>query len=406
MIAKVRSIQVHICSVVLCVLSLSPAFGAVNQSVNGIFVLTNAKKGVPPQIYSNPNVDGISLRYFWSEIEPQAGVFNWARIDADVNQARRYGKKVSLSIVPGAHTPPWVYAAGAAPFPIIWNRRNFGGFPECSQQRIPIPWDRSYLAQWENFVQQLGQRYSSNPAVVIVWLTGINTYSEETNLVHTPNKNVPAIVACPNMPNYEAQWGQAGYSSDKVLSAWMSIVNAFARSFPQQRFVASVTPDGFPVVGNGSSFAENNNANLGSMYGMGRRGAGMGRGGMKREALELAREMNKDAVNRYGSRIIVMNDSLSAFHVWRPKSDLAGASIAYQMLWSVSKDRECKMNHRIAPCDPGTVLGKALDNGINAGASYIEVYAVDVLNPSLQRVLADARSRMLARPNVPTGSGF
>src|SRR5581483_2729167 len=128
------SIAILACIVLLHGFILGVASSGAYQPGGGIFALYDDKMGIPAQVYSNSNIDGVTFRYMWNDIQPQPDSFNWAKIDADISAAHRYGKKISLIIVPGVHTPSWVYAAGATSFAVVWDRP-FGGFPECSQQR-------------------------------------------------------------------------------------------------------------------------------------------------------------------------------------------------------------------------------------------------------------------------------
>jgi hypothetical protein len=55
------------------------------------------------------------------------------------------------------------------------------------------------------------------------------------------------------------------------------------------------------------------------------------------------------------------------------------------------------MNRSIAPCDPPKVLRAAIDRGIAARASFLEIYAEDCENPEMQPILAAAHQLLESR---------
>jgi hypothetical protein len=70
------------------------------------------------------------------------------------------------------------------------------------------------------------------------------------------------------------------------------------------------------------------------------------------------------------------------------------------MLSKVTDDAHCLMNRSVSPCDPAQMLRAALDNGLNARPSYLEVFMPDIMNPQLQSIIAYAHRR-LTKENDP-----
>lgn len=232
--ARIRSRAVRCIgafTIVALALSCASRASAYTSDFNGVYALGSAMHpDIPESALANPAVDGIALRFFWDQLEPSEGAYDWSPMDRQVDIARAHGKKVSLSITPGVHTPAWVYAAGAAPFTYTWNRPFL--FAPCSQQRIPIPWDSVYLAKWSAFVRAMGRRYASNPAVVLVKITGINSGAAEINLPHGGGMSA---VNCPGSSDDDANWRRVGYSKDKIKAAFQASGDAFAEAFPIRR---------------------------------------------------------------------------------------------------------------------------------------------------------------------------
>jgi hypothetical protein len=94
------------------------------------------------------------------------------------------------------------------------------------------------------------------------------------------------------------------------------------------------------------------------------------------------------------SHFVVQNNGLQASWDWPQLKQIAGeANIGFQMAWRVTNDPTCRMNNFERPCDPHTMLQLAVNRGIDAGAIYLEIYMVDLLNPQLDDVVADAHAR-------------
>lgn len=398
---------------------------AYTPNINGVYALGSAMRpDIPEATLSNPAVDGVALRFFWDQVEPAEDAFNWSPMDREIGIARAHGKKVSFSVTPGVRTPAWVYAAGAAPFTYIWNRPF--GFAQCSQQRLPIPWDPVYLAKWSAFVHAIGRRYAANPSVVMVKVTGINSGASEMNLPHGGGFSA---VNCPGGGNDDANWRRVGYSRDKIKLAFRTIGDVFAESFPRQALAFGITPVGLPLLDSeggsnggggfgqggggfgqggggggfgqgGGGFGQGGGGFGGGTFGRGRGfgqggGGGFGGGGGIRADVHLAQDLMTEAANRYGDRCVLMTGALSAFMAWTPQGDLAGrVKFGDQMLLGVTNDRACRMNRGMRPCDPHEVLQAAVNRGIESGAAFLEIYIEDIQNPRLQDVLQQAHTRL------------
>jgi len=370
-----RFILVILIGVIATAITAPRSFAVEESPVGGVYALSKGDAPIPQVVFDNPNVDGVALRFFWNTIEPGDGVFNWAPIDEGIQNARAHGKKVALSITAGIRSPAWLYADGASAFTFTWTKS--WGPPPCSQQRIPIPWNPVFLSKWQAFVQALGARYNSNPAVTIVKLTGLNTASEETNLPRDQTRQTEqARIRTCSESDSDAEWEQVGYSPNKVLGAWRTILSAWAQALTNKKLALMITPAGFPSMGGG----------FGSMAG------GFGR--RQSASSRLVNQIIQESANTLGDRFIVQNNGLSAKWNWTPKMQV---NFGYQMLWSVSGDSRCRMNHFEAPCDPHQVLQAALSRGVDAGATYIEVYIPDLLNPQMQDVLAQAHASLANR---------
>jgi hypothetical protein len=305
-------------------------------STVGVYDLQDPNQlSINPAILGNANVDGIALRSYWNHLEPAHGVYDWSFLDQPLGQAMDAGKAVSMSTTAGIQTPDWVYGEGAAKFHYI----DSSGTP----QDIPIPWDPVYLADWEEFVRALGDRYASNPAVVQVKLTGLNRETQEVLLPKT----------AADLPH----WQSVGYTSTKVDDAFEEIVDTFAQAFPKQQLAIIIVPNGLPDIDSQGHIVS---------------GAG--------EA--LVKTLIQQGIDRYGAPVwVVQNSGLSDFYVSNEVRDVAGeVDTGYQMLWLVTNDAMYRMNNGI-PIDWFTELQTAVHNGIAVGARFLEIYREDIVPP-------------------------
>jgi hypothetical protein len=267
--------------------------------------------------------------------------------DQPIAQAAAAGKSVSLSVTTGIQTPTWVYNDGAHSFHYV---DSFG-----AAQETPIPWDSVFLAKWKGLVRAFGAHYQANATVAHVKLTGVNADTAETNLPHT----------AADLPTRQ----RVGYTSTKMYNAWQGIADTFAHAFPNQQMAIMIIPSAFPDL---------------DLHGNVVNGAGDA----------LMNQLINQGIARYGSQYIVQNNGLSDFWV-SPQVATAASQVdtAYQMLWFVTNDSTYRMNQG-SPVDPVTELQTAVDNGIAAGAHYLEIYKPDIVNPALQNVIASAHGQL------------
>lgn len=94
--------------------------------------------------WTNPNIGGVRLRLSHKVICPTQTTRNWTLLDTAVQQARKYNKRLRLSVVAGYSTADWVYAQGVTKY----QSANGAG----SQ---PLPWDAQWQAIWFAFIDEL-----------------------------------------------------------------------------------------------------------------------------------------------------------------------------------------------------------------------------------------------------------
>ncbi len=115
---------------------------------------------------TNPSLAGVVLIYYWSQIEPEKGVFDWSVIADDMAPWVAAGKKVILRIstsgaaswdppFSASGTPPWVFADGTRSI-------------SDNGETLPVYWDPSYLADYQSFVRAFALQFDGNSHVAFI----------------------------------------------------------------------------------------------------------------------------------------------------------------------------------------------------------------------------------------------
>ncbi len=328
---------------------------AFSQTPRGVFCLlpVGAGAGQDPSVYYNVDVDGISVRQNWSDLEPSEDVYDWTYLDKVTARAAVAGKPVLLRISTQANKPAWVTTAVADAGGTFFT---FGG--KNGQTTIPVFWDPTYLAKKTAMIAALGAHFTNNPAVKIVGASFANSQSEDWAVPHTP-ADVTA-------------WFAGGYTSAKMLAAGKQIIDATMAAFPNQYVTLS--------VGTNGHLASGPNLDPTANY--------------------VAHNAVLDARASWPGRLIVQKNTLAAFTPAAPATGTvwaflfnSGPDIGGQMLYWCFGDTTYKVNGGV-PADPAIVLRNAVDIGLGYQMSYIEIYRTDVLN--LPVVVAYAHDALTA----------
>ncbi len=165
----------------------------------------------------NPDLAGVVLVYYWSQIEPENGTFDWNVIQDDMAPWVAAGKKVILRIstsgvaswdppYSGSGTPPWVFGDGTRAI-------------SDNGETVPVYWDQAYLSDYASFVQSLAQQFDGNPDVSFIE-PGIGMGGETL-----PETNASAAGI--------ASWEADGYTDAQWLTTVEQIASFFRASFHQ-----------------------------------------------------------------------------------------------------------------------------------------------------------------------------
>jgi hypothetical protein len=233
----------------------------------------------------------------------------------------------------------------------------------------------------------LGEHCASEPLLQGVKFTGINFFSQETEL---PTFNSGKLLSKGNVtlrvPDLVAQWRSVGYSTRKLEAAFLEIVRAFGAAFPRQTIVMMTDYRGFPPLGaDGRISPTAMHIGVTELFRIGRRELGS-RFGMAYNGLKARN-----------------NDFLSIKAVAK-FSDTNPTG--YQTTWPVShnttdSDGEmkplCVMNGGVSPCYARDVMTNILSIAHRNNAHFLEIFPADAANPELRDLLEATHGEFLTR---------
>ena len=212
---------------------------------------------------SVPGVDGMVLVASWAGLEPGNHVFQWTNLDSWMQQAVTNSKKVDLAVMAGSSTPGWVFVAatngGGATRLAFTVSPHSGVTANCEADDIAAPWDTNFLTAWSDLLGQLSSHLKATGTysnVTLRRLTGINRTTDELRL---PAETAQSTgLDC--VSNAPAIWQAAGYTPEKLLYGWSTMLNSFQMHFPDKSFSVAIIPDdAFPPIDNHTNLITGSN---------------------------------------------------------------------------------------------------------------------------------------------------
>jgi hypothetical protein len=293
--------------------------------VRGVFAMSVMSKPIPDAVLANPDITGVSLRVYWSDVEPVEGRYVWT-FDNEIARAQKAGKQVMIRVSAGTHTPEWVYAAGVKTYEFVEHNAHM---KEAGAKKVmPIPWDPIFLKKWTGFIQEMGRKYADNRSVVLVQMAGPNKAGGEILL---PKSDVD-----------KANWPRAGYTKERYVGAYKVVIDAYDTAFPK-------TPLALDACG--------------PLY----------EDGAQEAIIEYAHE-------KIGKRFCVQHNGLAAKtkETWKVHEMVASykgkATVGFQLLCpATAKNQFTEMGARF-----GGTLKQGFAIGLRGGATYFEVFIPDL----------------------------
>jgi hypothetical protein len=171
---------------------------------------------------ANPELAGTTLTFQWSQLEPEPGTFDWARVDQAIAPWAAARKHVILRVSTGGHaswgataakaTPEWVYAQGV---PAVHD----------SGATLPTYWNATFLRDYDNFIDAFAAHIDGDPVVSFIEM-GIGDGGE----------TLPDTQEGPG--NRYAMWTPHGYSD----AVWLGTIENIATTYRQDFLRTPVVP--------------------------------------------------------------------------------------------------------------------------------------------------------------------
>lgn len=216
-------------------MSSSEGFGEVSGPMKGFFWMVGMNdkeyqkdflQKMEKVLSKNEYISGIFVATSWNRIEPEPGLYNWEFIDGVVLIAKKYNKMYKLMILPGIHTPEWVYRQGAQEFQTIF--ANYYNPDYGKEVKIPIPWDEIYLESFSRLIKKVGERYRNDQNFVAITLTGANYMYGE---MHLPWRREDI-----------QKWKTFGDYKSRIVEVYKRLLDAFVEIFPHQQICLHISP--------------------------------------------------------------------------------------------------------------------------------------------------------------------
>ncbi len=165
----------------------------------------------------NANVAGTVLTYYWAQLEPQAGQYNWSVIDNDMKPWVAAGKSVIIRVSAsgwkkwqpaqnsGQGTPQWVFDQGVK------------HVTDSDGSIKPEYWNPKFLSNLADFIHALAAKYDGNPHVTCIEM-GIGDGGETK-----PDTGKD--------PNLLKNWQGIGYTDALWYGAITSMINMYVQNF-------------------------------------------------------------------------------------------------------------------------------------------------------------------------------
>jgi len=325
------------------------------KDYSGIFVATDWQQPIPEYVFKDPNVDGVIIRLHWNELQPAYDKFDWTLLDAGCKQANSAGKKIWITLAAGKHSPEWIFQHHVRKINFMESPQE-GKSGKMVAVDVPIVWDKEYVELWKNLLQKLAAHLKADQmtwdAITMMKVAGIN---ERTDEIRLPAQNELSNERGKSS-NAAEIWQKAGYKPDLVFNVWQQFLDEYSKDFPGKVLSMAIIPGhAFPTI--------NKQGNI------------VGR----KQVRDLTQDMIDDGLARYKGTFAVQFNSLydtGGAHEMVVEAGKQGAITGFQLNHVKLADPPCLDDH--SKCDED-MFKRVMDNGVNNGACWIEVFQKDVL---------------------------
>ena len=342
---------------VICII-ISVLSKAQFKGHSGVYFLGSANVAINQSIYSNPNINGVVVRFNWNDVEPKPGSFNWAFVDGEIAKAITSGKKISLQPL---GRPNWLDSVGVRHYYYIDKNKFHSTYGKPITDIIP--WDTLYVNRYKIFLQNIASKYANNSTVSYLNAIG-GAFSRAL-----PD----SVILDTTKLTLQPFWTAFNYNADTLGKIMNSMTDYYMDLFPSTTLWCSVDYVLFQPNANG--LARNYLASFYCNYG----------------------------INKYPDRFGLWREDIAGCNP--PNTISQGSQWAIlqqnpcrtgaQMLWSV-QDGPLRMNQcGMVPNTKSFVLDTAINKGLSYGMRYLEIYGVDILDTSLSNSIQKANIKLI-----------
>ena len=338
----------------------------VNQS-RGVYALIEWEKSPQETTWQKGFVDGVVLRTYWRDLNPQRDVYNWEFLEDQFKKAQFYKKRIALVIAPGFYSPDYVFQDEKV-------EKSFFQVPQGpfkgETKALPLPWDKKYLDYWFEFLAALAHRFKDRSEFTYIAATGPNSHNGEVSL--------------PRETEDEKVWlrlvgGESRELEDRLFNSWTQTIDNFCKDFEGKSFTLALISKSLPLGGD-PILEEAYNQKLAKM--------GDTRCpkyfGLQTNGLD-ARPLNPKGAEPLSQWEIVKSYSgriLTGFQTRAPSN-----------LYKCDR-RNKESGDECSPSNKEILRQTIVVNGLERNPDFLQIYESDILNGSLEPILLEAHQKL------------
>jgi hypothetical protein len=219
-------------------------------NIHGLHIATKWRHELDQQALNNPYVSSVTLYAWWMDMNPKKGVYDWTRLDNELNRFVNAGKNVGLMLASGMRSPEWIFQEKIRHFTVVEFKH--GGKGKKFSHEQPVVYDRPYIDHFVTFVQAMSEHMKQQPywnKLTHVSINGINRTTAEFRLPAQSNMEVDGETST----DATDLWKQNGYDPQLVLNAFKEITSVVAKAFPNRYLIVPFINNAsgaFPEIGN------------------------------------------------------------------------------------------------------------------------------------------------------------
>jgi hypothetical protein len=198
---------------------------------------------------TNPSIAGTELAYYWSQLEPTQGQYNWSLIDNDMQAWVANRKKITLRVKTAGWTnwqPP--YSQKGTPQYVFDQGVKYVTDPDKAIK--PQYWSGAFLSNLATFVKALADRYDGHPNILAIEIA-----------VGDGGETKPST----NKQTSLSAWQAIGYTDAQWWMAIQQIIQIYAENFTKTPL--ALMPDA-SFIGGTNGYDESLVVNYAAKYGV------------------------------------------------------------------------------------------------------------------------------------------